>query len=66
MKAGDAWVIHESEDGVLVRIELTVLDQTRRIGNGIEARVMRDLHTVDGSVVEDTYDWYAQDSDGNV
>ncbi len=28
--------------------------------------MVRDTVTVDGAVVEDTYDWYAQDTDGNV
>ena len=28
--------------------------------------VVRDTVTVDGDVVEDTYDWFAQDVDGNV
>ena len=27
---------------------------------------MRDTVTADGELVEDTYDWYAQDGDGNV
>ena len=33
---------------------------------GIEARVVHDRVTEDGEIVEDTYDWYAQDADGNV
>ena len=33
---------------------------------GIEARVVHDLVTEDGDPVEDTYDWYAQDADGNI
>lgn len=66
MQAGATWVLEESEDGVVQRVDVTVLDETRRIANGIEARVVRDVQTVDGVVVEDTYDWYAQDSDGNV
>jgi hypothetical protein len=28
--------------------------------------VVRDTVTVNGQVIEDTYDWYAQDSEGNV
>jgi hypothetical protein len=34
--------------------------------NGVTAVVVRDTVTVDDEVVEDTHDWYAQDSDGNV
>jgi hypothetical protein len=33
---------------------------------GVPAVVVRDTVTLDGQLVEDTYDWYAQDRDGNV
>ena len=33
---------------------------------GVSCVVVRDTVTVDGKVVEDTLDWYAQDSGGNV
>ncbi|WP_215610252.1 calcium-binding protein [Leptothoe spongobia] len=33
---------------------------------GVDARVVRDREYVDGLLVEDTFDWYAQDTDGNV
>ena len=33
---------------------------------GITATVVRDTVYVDGELAEDTYDWYAQDKDGNV
>jgi hypothetical protein len=33
---------------------------------GVSAVVVRDTVSVDGEVVEDTYDWFAQDRDGNV
>lgn len=33
---------------------------------GIQGTVVRDTVTVDGELVEDTYDWYAQDEAGNV
>jgi hypothetical protein len=42
-----------------------VLDETREV-MGIETRVVHDVVTEDGGLVEDTYDWYAQDEDGNV
>jgi hypothetical protein len=42
-----------------------VLDETREV-MGIETRVVHDVVTEDGELVEDTYDWYAQDADGNV
>ena len=39
--------------------------ETREI-EGITATVVRDTVYVDGELVEDTYDWFAQDEDGNV
>jgi len=33
---------------------------------GIPCTVVRDVVTLDGEVIEDTLDWYAQDIDGNV
>ena len=33
---------------------------------GISAFVVRDTVELDGELVEDTYDWFAQDDEGNV
>jgi hypothetical protein len=33
---------------------------------GISTTVVRDTVYLDGEMIEDTYDWYAQDTDGNV
>jgi hypothetical protein len=54
----------QTEDGLEV-IEIEVLMETRVV-SGIECVVVRDTVTVDGRVVEDTRDWFAQDDDGNV
>jgi hypothetical protein len=53
-------------DGAVERDVLTVTNETKRMPDGIEARVVRDTTTENGEVVEDGYDWYAQDSKGNV
>jgi len=45
--------------------EVTVTDQTRKI-LGVDCVVVHDTVTEAGEVREDTYDWYAQDKDGNV
>ena len=45
---------------------VTVTKRTKRIANGVEARVVRDVVTEDGEPVEVTDDWYAQDREGNV
>ena len=68
MSPGDRWVYEETEDpSGPQRNEVTVLDETKRTASGIEARVVHDVvKAPDGSVVEDTRDLYAQDSDGNV
>jgi hypothetical protein len=63
---GDRWSYEEVDDGGGVqRIEVEVQDETRDIG-GIAATVVRDTVTEDGVVREDTFDWYAQDVEGNV
>ena len=53
------------DDGETERVEVEVLDETRVI-EGITATVVRDTVYVDGELAEDTYDWFAQDKDGNV
>jgi len=61
MAAGSKWVYRENGQ----RVEVTVTDQKREI-LGIQATVVHDVVTEHGEVVEDTYDWYAQDKDGNI
>ncbi|WP_431042688.1 hypothetical protein ACQUSR_12710 [Streptomyces sp. P1-3] len=50
----------QKEEGV---VEVT--RQTKEI-LGVRTTVVRDTVREDGEVVEDTFDWYAQDRDGNV
>lgn len=66
MRPGTRWVYRETDgEGGVQRVEVTVTERTREV-LGIEARVVHDVVTEDGRVVEDTYDWYAQDDRGNV
>jgi hypothetical protein len=66
MAPGDRWVYRETDgQGGEQRVEVTVTDQTKAIA-GIEARVVHDVVSEDDQVVEDTFDWYAQDADGNI
>jgi major membrane immunogen (membrane-anchored lipoprotein) len=66
MRPGMRWVYRETDvDGSTQRVEVTVTDRKKRI-QGIDATVVHDVVTEDGELVEDTYDWYAQDEDGNV
>jgi membrane-associated phospholipid phosphatase len=53
-----------TEDGI-ERETITVTHRTREV-MGVHTTVVRDVARVDGEVAEFTYDWYAQDSDGNV
>jgi hypothetical protein len=67
MSPGNRWVYRETDaEGAEMRVEVTVTPKTKKIANGIEARVVHDLVTEKGQPVENTYDWYAQDSDGNL
>ncbi|WP_432477499.1 hypothetical protein [Nocardioides sp. GXQ0305] len=64
---GRRWVYRETDgEGGVLEVVVTVTSETRRVANGVEARVVRDTVTEDGEVIEDTFDWYAQDSSGNV
>jgi hypothetical protein len=66
MAPGTRWVYREIDaEGNEQRVVVTVTDETREV-MGIEARVVHDVVTEDGVPVEDTFDWYAQDADGNV
>jgi len=52
-----------NEDNVVNTITVT---NGIKIILGVECRVVYDVETVNGIVTEETYDWYAQDDDGNV
>jgi hypothetical protein len=66
MAPGSRWVYRETDpNGPEQRVEVTVTHRTKRVA-GVEARVVHDVVTRRGAVVENTYDWYAQDRAGNV
>lgn len=46
-------------------VVVEVLNDTRVVA-GVTARVVRDRVYLDGILIEDTIDWYAQDDEGNV
>jgi len=65
LAVGNKWVYEaETEDGT-ERIEVVVTNQTKVI-MGVTCTVVRDTVSIEGELVEDTYDWFAQDKDGNV
>ncbi|MBW1768844.1 MAG: hypothetical protein JRJ65_17575 [Deltaproteobacteria bacterium] len=69
---GTVWVYEgETEEGTET-ITVTVTGETKEIeypeesGLIFTCRVVRDVVKLDGEVIEDTDDWYAQDTGGNV
>jgi hypothetical protein len=67
MRPGSRWVYRVTDAaGTRQRVVVTVTEQTKLVANGVRARVVRDVVTEDGSAVEITHDWYAEDKDGNV
>ena len=67
MRPGTRWTYREiDEDGNELAVVVTVSTETKKIANGITARVVRDTVTEDGELVEDTFDWYAEDAEGNI
>lgn len=66
MAPGTRWVYRERDaKGDAQRVRVTVTSRTRDI-LGIPATVVHDKVTEDGELVENTFDWYAQDLCGNV
>ena len=63
--AGSRWVYEGTTDGDVERVEITVTGEHKTV-MGIHATVVRDSVYVDGALVEDTFDWFAQDGEGNV
>ena len=65
MRPGTVWRYREVSGGEAQRVTVTVTRRTRRIA-GIRARVVHDVVRSRGGIVENTFDWYAQDVGGNV
>jgi hypothetical protein len=66
LAAGARWVYDGSgDDGEPEHNEVVVTDQ-QKVVMGIPVVVVRDTVSVRGETTEDTYDWFAQDRDGNV
>jgi hypothetical protein len=66
MKPGSHWVYRETNaEGEVQRNDVVVTNKTKTI-DGIEAVVVHDTVKLGGQLTEDTFDWYAQDSKGNL
>jgi hypothetical protein len=67
MKPGSRWVYRETDGkGGKARVEVTVTSRVKTVAAGVEAVVVHDVVSEEGEVVEDTFDWYAQDAQGNI
>jgi hypothetical protein len=67
MEPGTRWTYRDvDEKGEVQDVVVVATPKTKKLANGITARVVRDTVRSEGEVVEDTFDWYAQDSAGNV
>lgn len=62
---GARWRYEAVTDEGTERIEIEVLEETRDVW-GVTARVVRDTVYLDDQLIEDTWDWYGEDPDGNV
>jgi hypothetical protein len=62
---GTRWRLEgETDEGQEVD-EITVTDRTKEV-MGVTTTVVKDVVTINGELAEKTFDWYAQDVDGNV
>lgn len=62
---GTTYVYEKQDEDGTEHIEVTVTDDTKVI-LGVTCTAVRDTVSVDGEIVEDTTDWFAQDAAGNV
>ena len=62
---GTRWVFRGRTDEGRERTVVTVTHRTKVV-DGVPAVVVHDVVFRDGRLLEDTYDWYAQDRAGNV
>jgi len=66
LPAGAKWEYEIREgNGSKQKDTLEVLKETRNV-NGVKATVVRDTVSTGDQIVEDTFDWFAQDKYGNV
>jgi hypothetical protein len=66
MSPGTTWILREADTrGSVQKVKVTVTDRTRDI-SGVQATVVHDKVTDHGELIENTFDWYAQDECGNL
>jgi len=62
---GDLFVLEGVDDGELIQLEITVLDETEDIA-GVTTRVLEEAEWVDGELAEISRNFFAQAPDGTV
>jgi hypothetical protein len=65
LPVGGRWQYEGVTDEGTETVEVVVTGDRKTV-MGVSTFVIRDTVRLDGEVIEDTYDWFAQDSDGNV
>jgi hypothetical protein len=65
LEPGTLWRYEGETDEGSETVVVEVLSETRRI-MGVDATIVRDRVYLEGTLIEDTFDWYAQASDGTV
>jgi hypothetical protein len=67
MEPGTRWTYRESDgEGGTLDVVVIVTRKTKLVANGVTARVVRDTVSENGTIVEDTFDWYAEDDEGTL
>jgi hypothetical protein len=62
---GSWWKFRGQEDGTLLELRITVLNQTEEVG-GVTTRVVEEREWEDGDLLEVSLNYYAEASDGTV
>ena len=65
LEPGTTFIYRGESEGAPTRDVMTVTDQTKEI-LGVATTVVHHLSYEDGVLIEETFDWFAQDEDGNV
>ncbi len=65
LEPGTTFVYEAETADEFILNNITVTDETKEI-IGVSCTVVYDVEWVNGLLSEETYDWYAQDADGNV
>lgn len=65
MAVGTQWTLAGEEEGESITVQITVFDRTRLI-EGVTTRVIEERESVDGELLEVSWNYYAQASDGTI